>query len=84
MPEKNDKIETGKKALKLSTSLGTGIILGELATKFIPGGAWIPVRGLAYLASIVLSDMVSKHTDEFIDKEVDSFIEELQDTEEGA
>ena len=79
MPETNEKLETGKKVFKMSTALGTGIILGEIATKFIPGGAWIPVTGLAYLASIVLSDMLAKKTDEFIDEEVDSIVAELSE-----
>lgn len=85
MPEKNETIETVKKVGKIGTAFGTGVILGEIATAFIPGGAWFIVKGVAYLASVVLSDMLSKQTDKFIDEEVDSFLEELQEnTEEGA
>ena len=77
MPEMNEKIEAGKKIFKLGTALGSGVILGEIATAFIPGGAWIPIKGIAYLASIVLSDMLAKKTDEFIDEEVDNIVKEL-------
>lgn len=87
MPEKNNA-DGIKKVLKIVTAFGTGTILGGVATTFIPGGGimWAALKGVSYLSSIVLSDVISKKvTDPYIDEEVDSFLEELQDdTEEGA
>lgn len=81
MPEKNNT-DTVKKILKTITAFGTGTILGGVATTFIPGGGvmWAALKGVSYLSSMVLSDVISKKvTDPYIDEEVDSFLEELQE-----
>ena len=82
MTETNDKIQTAKKVAKVGTAFGTGVILGEVATAFLPGGAWLIIKGIAYLSSVVLSDMLAEKTDEFLDRKIDSFVEELSAEEE--
>lgn len=75
-------LDLSKKGLKLLTMLGNGLTVGALCGMYIFGpGVAIPLKLCASLSSYILTSIVTEKTDEYIDKKVDQFAEELRNQE---
>ena len=64
--------ERAKETLKIVTELGTGTILGNVVTILLPGAA-LPVKACAYVASYVISSMLTEKTDDYIDRKSEEY-----------
>ena len=75
-------IDLSKKGLKLLTMIGNGLTVGALCGMYIFGpGVAIPLKICASLSSYIITSMVTDKTDEYIDKKVDQFAEEIRNQE---
>lgn len=73
-----DIFNKAKEGLKSVTSIGTGMVIGNMATMFL-GEAIIPIKICAYVGSYILSLMLSEKTDEYIDKKAEEIKNELDE-----
>ena len=84
----DDIFKKANSALKVVTDVGTGAIIGNVASMFL-GNTILPVKVCAYVGSYILSMMLSEKTDEYIDRKTDEYkadFDEMRNTikeEEG-
>lgn len=68
----NEMIKTGKEVLKQASSLGIGVVFGNIVGWLIPEVS-IPVKICGYIGTFVLGSMVSDKAEEYIDAKSDEF-----------
>lgn len=68
----NELIKNGKEVLKQVSSLGIGVIFGNIVGWLIPEVS-IPVKICSYIGTFVLGSMVSDKAEEYIDTKSDEF-----------
>ena len=74
----NDIFDKAKTGLKAVTDLGTGVVIGNIASMFL-GGTILPIKACAYVGSYILSMMLSEKTDEYIDRKTDEYKNQFND-----
>ena len=68
----NELIKNGKEVLKQVSSLGIGVVFGNIVGWLIPEVS-IPVKICSYIGTFVLGSMVSDKAEEYIDTKSDEF-----------
>lgn len=68
----NELIKTGKEVFKQVSSLGIGVVFGNIVGWLIPEVS-IPVKICSYIGTFVLGSMVSDKAEEYIDAKSDEF-----------
>lgn len=77
----NELIKNGKEVLKQVSSLGIGVVFGNIVGWLIPEVS-IPVKICGYIGTFILGSMVSDKAEEYIDTksdEIEQFIVTAKD-----
>lgn len=77
----NELIKNGKEVLKQVSSLGIGVVFGNIVGWLIPEVS-IPVKICGYIGTFILGSMVSDKAEEYIDtksNEIEQFIVTAKD-----
>lgn len=77
----NELIKNGKEVLKQVSSLGIGVVFGNIVGWLIPEVS-IPVKICGYIGTFVLGSMLADKSDEYIDtktEELEQFIVTAKD-----
>ena len=77
----NELIKNGKEVLKQVSSLGIGVVFGNIVGWLIPEVS-IPVKICSYIGTFILGSMVSDKAEEYIDiksDEIEQFIVTAKD-----
>jgi hypothetical protein len=77
------KTEIAKIAIKTTVGLGVGKIVGTIVRNNVPPASLsLPQRLCVLAATIVITELVLKKTDAFIDEKVDAIAEIFADVED--
>ena len=71
-------IRSGKEILKEITTLGLGVVIGNITSVLMPEVS-IPIKARGYIGSYIVSMVISDKTDEYIDVKSEELINGIAD-----